>query len=343
MLFVVNMSVFVANLFGFLVLFCILAFVFFASIDLGIGALLPIIPKQKRKIAFSIAHLFWDVNETWLIMAAVFVILCFTHVYSIIISVFYVPVILLLACLVIRGCALEFASKKPEDEHKWYVALSVVSCLITVIFGVLLGNFVCGINIDENGKYLGNLLHLFNVPSLVAGVVCLFGFFMLGAGWLLVRTNDKDIIDTARMVVKRMAKLVAFGGVILLGILFNNDDFSDHITGNDIRLIAFITCVVMSFVSILFIEHKYDKNNNSKVFAWVLVFVTFASLSFLSITYPYIVPYKLTIYDVLRFNVDTYKFSTITTFIVILLVVVIGYFAKNYLTFKNKVDQEVEY
>src|ERR1700761_488316 len=99
----------------------LLLYVLLDGFDLGIGMLFPFAPKERtrRHMLASISPV-WDGNETWLVVAAATLFGAFPLVYSIAISAFYLPILLMLAALILRGVAFEFRYKAgPTMRRVW--------------------------------------------------------------------------------------------------------------------------------------------------------------------------------------------------------------------------------
>jgi cytochrome d ubiquinol oxidase subunit II len=96
----------------------ILMYVLLDGFDLGIGMLFGMTPDEPRRHAMigAVAPI-WDGNETWLVVSGVILWGAFPIVYSILMSAFYLPVLLMLAGLILRGVAFEFRSK--AERMRW--------------------------------------------------------------------------------------------------------------------------------------------------------------------------------------------------------------------------------
>ena len=316
-------------------------FILFDGMDLGIGILSPFMKNTKdRGLAMSSVKPFWDVNETWLIMAAVFLILGFTNAYGIFISTFYIPIILLVGLLVFRGCAFEFRHKDEQYFIIWDKVFFVSSFGVTLIFGVFIGNLVNVLNIDYKMIYRGTFLDLFNPISLASSILTVCGFALIGSNWLALKTNDK-ILKFANKASNYVAKLCFMSSVLLIISIIRHDVFYSICC---FRIYAIAILVLLSY-SILWYIAKCGKEQKCGKLTLILsyVFAIYGGMCLVLITYPYIVPYKFTIIDLLRIKSSTHGVFNIMLYLFIVLLFVLFYFYKNYNIFKGKINKDISY
>lgn len=162
--------------------------------DLGAGTLHLFFEKETdRRIALNAIGPVWDGNEVWLIIGGGALFAGFPKVYATLLSAFYIPIILFLVLLIFRAIAIEFRSKEPMLwwRKTWDVVYSVSSTLIGFTLGVLLGNVVLGIAIDERMIFHGGLADIFNPYALLSGFSVVSLFAMHGAVYLVMKTEDK--------------------------------------------------------------------------------------------------------------------------------------------------------
>lgn len=333
---------FAANFVAFLVFLSIMFFVLFGGMDLGIGILSPFMNKDDRKIAISSVHPFWDINETWLIMAAIFLLLGFTATYGIFISTFYIPVILLLGLLAIRGCSFELNHKVSGHDKIWDWLLFISSFGMVLIFGVFIGNLVNGLNMSDENQYLDGFFALFNPIALATGLLTVVGFALLGASWLLIKSKG-SLNEFSKKAIQVIVKILFILPVPLLALIFFKENVWSFITSCCFKSFVFFTSIILGYFTLFAILKKVKKGSEKSVFALSYIFSILGGITLISTTYPYIVPYKLTIFELLRFKTSVAGFSNILIFAIILLLLTFVYFFKNYRVFKGKLDDAIEY
>lgn len=162
--------------------------------DLGAGTVHLFLRKEEsRRIALNAIGPVWDGNEVWLVIGGGTLFAGFPKVYATLLSAFYVPFILFLVMLILRAIAIEFRSKETMIWWRklWDITYSVSSTLVGFTLGVVLGNVVIGIAIDENMIYKGGLLDVFNPYAILTGLTVVALFSLHGSVYLVMKTKDK--------------------------------------------------------------------------------------------------------------------------------------------------------
>src|SRR6202044_2856036 len=109
--------------------------------------------RQRRAMMSSVSPI-WDGNETWLVVVGVVLWGAFPLVYSVLLSAFYLPVLLMLAGLILRGVAFEFRNQTQRLRWIWDIAFAGGSLVATFMQGLTIGALVEGLPI-KNGQYVG--------------------------------------------------------------------------------------------------------------------------------------------------------------------------------------------
>lgn len=200
---------------GVLIATAVFLYVILDGFDLGCGILFPFAPSDKcrSRIMNSIAP-FWDGNETWLVLGGGGLFVAFPVAYAILLPAFYLPIILMLMGLIFRGVAFEFRFKAAEKDRKlWDVAFHGGSLLAGFMQGVILGNFVQGVEVDGR-SFAGGSLDWANGFAITTGIAMIFGYALLGATWLIMKTEDETQI-WARNVSRYVLVFVALAMAIV--------------------------------------------------------------------------------------------------------------------------------
>ena len=147
----------------------------------------------------------WDMNETWLIVAGRPLFAAFPYWYATLFSGFYLPLLLILAALIVRGVAFEYRGKvdDPVWRQRWDVAIVVGSALPALLWGVAFANIVRGVPIDADGNFTGNLFTLLNPYGLLGGLAVVALFCTYGAIFVALKTTG-DIRHEARALAGRI-------------------------------------------------------------------------------------------------------------------------------------------
>ncbi len=174
--------------------------------DFGAGILLPFIGRndRERRLVINALGPHWDGNEVWLVVAGGATFAAFPLWYSALFSGFYLPLLLILLGLIVRGVAFEFRSKTSGTTWRstWDWLIFTGSLIPAFLWGVAFVNFLKGVPIDASYYYTGGFWNLLNAPALVGGLVTLFGFIILGGLFLSLKIEG-ELGERARLAASR--------------------------------------------------------------------------------------------------------------------------------------------
>ncbi|MEA2796060.1 MAG: cytochrome bd ubiquinol oxidase subunit, partial [Bradyrhizobium sp.] len=162
----------------------ILLYVLLDGVDLGVGMLFGLTNSEIRRGAMlSAVAPIWDGNETWLVVTAVILWGAFPVVYATLLSAFYLPLIVMLLGLILRGVAFEFRYKTQRMRWIWDLSFAGGSLIATFIQGLTVGALVEGLQVT-NGQYSGGDFGWFTPFAALCGIGLCLGYALLGACWL---------------------------------------------------------------------------------------------------------------------------------------------------------------
>jgi len=170
----------------------IIFYVVLDGFDLGVGSLQLFGGKdENRRIFLNSIGPFWDGNEVWLIIITGGLFVGFPDVYAVVFSGFYTLFMLLLAGIIFRACAIEFRSKLPSMRWRnfWDTVFCVSSVTITFGVGLLLGNLMIGVPVDQERELYYSFFSLFRLYPVTVGIMSIFLFMMHGNHFLLMKTR----------------------------------------------------------------------------------------------------------------------------------------------------------
>jgi cytochrome d ubiquinol oxidase subunit II len=158
-----------------------LAYVILDGYDLGVGALLDSADTLDQKdIMIASIGPFWDANETWLVLGVGVLLVGFPMAHGVILGALYVPVALMLVALSLRGVAFDFRVKaKAHHRPLWDKTFYIGSILASCSQGFMLGQLITGFKQDAAGYWFSALI----------GLCLVFAYRLLGAGWLIMKTE----------------------------------------------------------------------------------------------------------------------------------------------------------
>lgn len=174
-----------------LIALAVFLYVLLDGFDLGVGILFPFAPTDQCRDSMmrSIAP-FWDGNETWLVLGGGGLFAAFPLAYAVIMPAVYLPITIMLLGLIFRGVAFEFRFKARDRSRKiWDLSFHFGSLLAAFMQGMVLGAFVQGFQV-QGRAYAGGPLDWLNPFSIMIGVALVFGYGLLGATWVNLKTVD---------------------------------------------------------------------------------------------------------------------------------------------------------
>jgi cytochrome d ubiquinol oxidase subunit II len=164
-------------------------YVILDGFDLGVGILFPYAKAERERdqMMNSVAP-FWDGNETWLVLGGGGLWVAFPQAYAVIMPALYLPIILMLLALIFRGVAFEFRWVAKSSRKYWNLAFSGGSILTAFFQGVVLGGLIQGIQV-KGGQFAGGPFDWATPFALLTGIGVTAGYGLLGATWLVLRTE----------------------------------------------------------------------------------------------------------------------------------------------------------
>lgn len=194
----------------------VLMYVLLDGFDLGVGMLLLLRRDEvDRDLMIGSVAPVWDFNETWLVLGGTALLAAFPVAFAIIVPAVYFPVGAMLLGLLFRGVAFEFRDIPGSHKHAWNGAFAYGSLVATFAQGIVAGMFVHGFPVI-NGEYAGTSWDWVAPFPLVIGVGLIAGYVLLGATWLVLKT-DGELQDWARRVASR-AVIAVFAFIVVVSI-----------------------------------------------------------------------------------------------------------------------------
>jgi cytochrome bd ubiquinol oxidase subunit II len=314
-------------------------YVLLDGFDLGVGILYGLAPDtaSRNTIMNSIAPI-WDGNETWLVFGGLGLFAAFPVAFAVIIPAVYFPILVMLLALVFRGVAFEFRFRDAEHKTFWDHAFSYGSGIATFAQGIVLGSFIQGYEVNGR-QFAGSSLAFLTPFSLMTGLALLFGYGLLGAGWLILKTEG-DIQAAAR----RHGRICLIGVLAAIAVVSIWTPVASPIVAA--RWFSWPNILILAPVPIataataLVTWRALGSRAETMPFAGaVLLFV----LSFIGIAislYPMIVPYHFTLWEAAS-SERTQAFLLVGT--LALLPVILMYTGWSYWVFRGKVRADAGY
>ncbi len=167
--------------FAFLMGLSMLIYAVLDGYDLGVGILLPFAEDSQKDTMIASIGPFWDANETWLVLGVGLLLVAFPAAHGVILTNLYLPVAVMLFGLIYRGVAFDFRAKVPAARKpRWNMAFFIGSLLTAFAQGVMLGLYILGFEQSITAY----------IFAFVVGVSVASGYCLIGACWLIMKTED---------------------------------------------------------------------------------------------------------------------------------------------------------
>jgi cytochrome d ubiquinol oxidase subunit II len=269
----------------------ILLYVVLDGFDLGVGMLFGSARGEGRRDTMlgAVAPI-WDGNETWLVVTGVILWGAFPVVYATLLPAFYLPLLVMLAGLILRGVAFEFRHKAERARWLWDWSFVGGSFAATFIQGMTVGALVEGLPI-ENGQYTGGDFGWFSPFAALCGIGLCLGYALLGACWL-VKKSEAEVRDVAW----RQIPYLAVGVLIFLAIVFI------YALADNLQLMhrwierpyLFVFPAIAAAAAVVLVASVRGRRDEWPFYMVILIFVS--AFGTLAISFwPYMIPFVVTI------------------------------------------------
>jgi cytochrome d ubiquinol oxidase subunit II len=316
-----------------LIAFAVLAYIVLDGFDLGVGILFPWVKGQEHRdqMMNSVVPV-WDGNETWLVLGGGGLFAVFPLAYSIIMPALYAPFIVMLLALVFRGVAFEFRFKSRNNQWFWDLAFAGGSIVAAFAQGVAMGALVQGIPVVGRA-YSGGWWDWLSPFSLLTGLALVVGYALLGATWLMLKTEGH--------VAKQASRAARVLGLALLGLIvvvslwtpFLHEHFmSKWFAWPAMVFVAPVPILVLVCAVLFFKGISQDKPLTAFLSVQGLFVLSYMGL--LISFFPYIVPSAVTLWQAAAPD-KSLKFLLVGA--VVLLPMILAYTAYAYWVFRGKV------
>lgn len=321
-------------------------YVLLDGFDLGVGILFLLAKNETdRTVMMSTIAPVWDGNETWLVLGGTGLLGAFPIAYAVLMPALYLPVILMLAALVLRGVAFEFRIRaRKRGKWFWTGAFAGGSLTAAVAQGFVLGGFIQGVRVNAE-QFSGQPFDWLTPYTVLVAVGLVAGYALLGATWLMMKTQDELHGDARRWAGLAAGVVALLLAAISLATLLVHPQvaerwgiFPGHIDW--VRLARLSPTPLTGAVGLLIIllgtrarSHRWPFIGATLIFlsGYVGLAVGFA---------PYVAPYALTFRQAAAAQ-NSLQFLLIGTSVLLPLILIYTVFV--YWTFRGKVGSDAVY
>ena len=318
---------------AFIIAFAVFVYVVMDGFDLGIGILFPVfaVGEERDQAMNSIAP-FWDGNETWLVLGGGGLFAAFPLAYAIVMPATYPLIIMMLLGLIFRGVAFEFRWRDPGHRRFWDIAFTVGSFAAAFAQGMVLGALLQGVEVSGRA-YAGSWFDWLTPYTLLTGVGTVAGYALLGATWLIWKTEG-----TAQGHAYRLAIPAAIATLVLMAAVSIYTPFLDAqyfarwfempnlLFASQVPLLT----IIISYFLFRAIIKRYEASPFFLTLGLFLLGMAGLGVSM----FPYIVPDQVTIWDAAAPE-SSQIFMLVG--VVITVPLILAYTFWNYYVFRGKV------
>jgi cytochrome d ubiquinol oxidase subunit II len=282
---------------------------------------------------------FWDGNETWLVLGGGGLFAAFPLAYAILMPALYIPVIIMLLGLIFRGVAFEFRFKAADRSRiVWDYAFHFGSLAAGFMQGMIIGAVVQGVAV-EGRRFAGGAFDWLNAYSVMTGVALVFGYALLGATWLVMKTDDITQTWARKCAAYALGYVALFLAIVSISMPLMNPEIR-NLWWSLPNLFYLLPIPTASLALIVFIWRDLHVGREVRPFLFSIGLFLTAYLGLGISLWPYAIPFAVTFRQAAA-AAPSQSLLLIGTFI--LLPIVLGYTAYCYYLFRGKASHESAY
>lgn len=313
-------------------------FFFLEGFDFGVGMSVLALARNKREVNQAIATIgpFWDMNEVWLLTAGGAMFASFPYWYASLFSGYYNILLLILACLILRGVTFEFRHRSESEkvERGWETILGVTSFFIPFLFGLMFTSMIQGVPMDARGDIYASFTTYVNPLSLVGGVAVALMSFLHGLNYIALKTEG-NMRKRANDLANKLYFVLYAGEVVFALLIAMKTDFIEKHAALTIGLLAVIVLLtVFAHVSVA------KKREMSAFLSSGLTFLALVALLFQGL-FPRVMIAENPAYSILIKDASSthYTLTTMSYITIAILPFVLAYMAWTYYIFRKRISE----
>lgn len=320
-----------------IIAFIVIMYIILDGFTLGVGLLFPWIQNSRdRDTMIATVLPVWDGNETWLVFAGAALYAGFPEAFGVLMTALYLPIMLLIVGLLLRGVSFEFIHKATNSVHIWEKCFFAGSLMAVIAQGIVVGSYTQGFTLDNStGQIVAPAL--FSWFNLFCAIALVIGYTLLGSARLIKKT-------TANLQQKFFVISARLQWVLVLAVLFvgfyspqqNELNILSTLHNSPFMIMFLIVILMLSAIHVISIKKQIE---NVPFMALIGIFVM-AYIAFVASDLPYIVPHQLTF---MQTKSDDGALILMIYGAAVLLPLLLFYTAYAYHIFGGKVDEKTKY
>ncbi|MBI5194505.1 MAG: cytochrome d ubiquinol oxidase subunit II [Nitrospirae bacterium] len=306
--------------------------------DLGVGLLhLSTRDEGERRVNLNSIGPLWDGNEVWLIAGGGTLFAVFPVVYSALLSAFYILFSLLLISLIFRAISIEFRNKSASHgwQRLWDICFGFGSISASLFFGIMLGNILLGLPVNEEQIITGQPVSLFNLYAIFTGLITVTLFTLHGAVYMTLKADEVYLHR-----IKRYVLIAWFAFIILypagVAVTFYKSPIMFHAL---LSSPLSIPLGIINIGSIIYIPYAIKAGRHGRAFTASSLLIA-SIMGFIGLSlFPAIVPSSINpLYSLTAYNASAgpYTLKVMQTIFLTVLPFIIGYTVFINMVFKGK-------
>lgn len=327
-----------------IIAFAVLMYTIFDGFDLGVGSLLLFFKSEKERdtIVDTITPV-WDGNESWIVLVGVGLFGGFPNAYAVLLPALYIPVIVMIISMALRGVSMEFRFLASSHQRNWDMVFSAASVIASLCQGIILGNLLEGIRPRSGADRAAIDPFYFITPFTVCtGIMALLLYMVIGANWLNFKTGGVLQRRVKRTAGVSLIVTVFFAALIVAARKYLHAfqprfHFHGDYDGLSVASPVWISGAALMMFAIYYrLKLKNDKIPfllNILLFVYLGVFV-------ISHLWPFIVAPVIRIHDA---GAPLYGNTVLLYGAFIVIPVILFYLFYSYYVFKGKTDASPDY
>ena len=321
---------------AFLIAFAVAAYVVMDGFDLGIGILFPSFPVgRERDQAMNAIAPVWDGNETWLVLGGGGLLAAFPLAYAIVLPALYAPLTAMLLGLVFRGVAFEFRWRDEAHCRWWDSGFCLGSLVATLAQGITLGALLQGIEV-QGRAYAGGWWDWLTPFSLLTGASLVVGYALLGAGWLVWKTDGALQAAARRWARLLLPLLLAAIASVSLATPFVEPQYFERWFDWPGLLVA-VPMPLLVAVAAAMGWRSLGGRRDHALFLWSLALFLLSMAGLAVSIWPDVIPGRVTIWQAAA-PYESQLFMLVGA--AVLIPIILAYTAWAYWVFRGKVGEE---
>ena len=327
-------SIDLATVWAFIIAFAVFVYVVMDGFDLGLGILFPLFPdKRDRDVIMNSVAPVWDGTETWLVLGGGGLMAAFPLAYAVLMPALYVPMVAMLIGLIFRGVAFEFRWRTTQSErNRWDIAFAGGSWLAALAQGIALGAILQGVHV-EGRHYAGAWWDWLTPFSILTGIALVVGYALLGATWLIMKTEGKLREEAYRLSWALLLAMLGAIGAVSVATPFLHVQYTLRWFAWPNVILTAPVPIAVAAVAALLLRSLAGKHDYQPFFLSLALFaLSYAGLGISM--YPYIVPQSITIWQAASpANSQLFMLAGVA----VLIPLILGYTGWAYWVFRGKV------